>query len=433
MSTCNDPFTPHFSPKIEDGGSRIARANRRELALLNFVSLILEIDISTFAMNEQNYDESLPTTQPPPRPGQLTDAGKARIFPCDQCGADLEFHIGVGQLQCPFCGFTKEIELDPEKTVEEQDFHAMLERLAERRTTAVGLVSDETHEIRCDSCGGTVVFIGTPTSQDCAYCASPIQRENVHDAVDRVPVDGVLPFQVEKRQANGNLKAWVASLWFAPNEFRRRGVKGEFSGVYLPFWTFDALTFNRYEGRRGDDYTVEVGDGDDKRTVTRTDWTYVSGKFQRFFDDCIICASGGLPRQILEALEPWPMDQLVPFNQPMLAGLLARTYDVELSPGFELAKKQMEAAIRQETNSRIGGDHQRIDKLHTRFDAITYKHLLLPVWLLAYKYREKTYQVAINACTGEVQGERPWSWVKITFAVLGGLAVVLGLVIAFQS
>ena len=59
---------------------------------------------------------------------------------------------------------------------------------------------------------------------------------------------------------------------------------------------------------------------------------------------------------------------------------------------------------------------------------MTYKHLLLPVWILAYKYGEKTYQVVVNAATGEVQGERPYSWIKITLFVMTIAAVVATIV-----
>ena len=112
-----------------------------------------------------------------------------------------------------------------------------------------------------------------------------------------------------------------------------------------------------------------------------------------------------------------------------LAGYLARTYDVELDAAFDLAKQRIDAAIAAETRQRIGGDEQRVHSIDTRYGAITYKHLLLPVWLLAYRFHDKAYQVVVNAATGEVQGERPWSWVKILFAVLA--ALLLGGTIAF--
>jgi hypothetical protein len=358
--------------------------------------------------------------------GQTTDEGQGRIFPCEGCGADLKFHIGQQRLKCEFCGYEKEIELSPEAVVAEQDFHAMLERVAELRTqqSETSPSNVDAREIRCESCGGHVVFTGTLASSECPYCGSPIQVEDAYKAEDRIPVDGVLPFLVDKKKAGVNLAAWVKSRWFAPNEFLRRGVQGKFNGVYLPYWTFDSMTGNWYSGERGDHYYVEVGEGDNKRQERRTNWSPASGAFQRFFDDVLVIASRGLPEKLVLRLEPWPFDGLAPFNQEMLAGYLARTYEVELDAGFTEAKQRIDAAIQQDVRQRIGGDEQRIHSIDTHYDAITYKHLLLPVWLLAYRFHDKPYQVMVNAGTGEVQGERPWSWVKIAAAVVSLLAVI---------
>jgi predicted RNA-binding Zn-ribbon protein involved in translation (DUF1610 family) len=363
--------------------------------------------------------------------GTTTDEGKGRVFPCEGCGADLEFHIGQQQLKCPFCGFEKEIQIAEGAEVCEQDFHAMLERVRQAREKEPQEVAGYS-EVRCRSCGGTVVFQGTLTSSECPYCGSPIQREHVHTLTRRVPVDGVLPFLVDHDKAAKGLVAWVKSRWFAPNEFLKRGVEGKLNGVYLPYWTYDTLTFNAYTGERGENYTVTVGTGKDRRTETRTRWYPASGRFQRFFDDVLVVASQGLPRSFIIALEPWPLARCIPFTQQVLAGYLARTYDVELDTGFKDAKQRIDEAIAADVRQRIGGDHQRIHSIQSRYDAVTYKHLLLPVWMLAYRYHDKPYRVFVNAGTGEVQGERPYSWVKILFAVLAGLAAG-AIVIAIAS
>jgi hypothetical protein len=364
--------------------------------------------------------------------GQSMDDNKGRIFPCDQCGADLVFDIGVQQMKCPYCGDVKQIELPPDQNVLEQDFHAMIQRLAELRLKGVTQEA-HTQEIRCEACGGTAIFTGTLTSSECPYCATPIQRENIHDSPERVPVDGVLPFRVNHDTAQVNLVHWVNSRWFAPNSFRKKGVKGKFNGVYLPFWTFDSLTFNRYHGERGDHYYVEVKRGDQTVRERRTRWSPASGSFKKFFDDVMVVASQGLPKDHILALEPWPLSECVPFNQQMLAGFLARTYDLELEPGFNEAKVRMDAAIHSETRQRIGGDEQRVHSLDSHYSAITFKHLLLPTWMMAYQFHEKAYQVMVNAVTGEVQGERPYSWVKITFAVLLAIALIGGIVALSQK
>jgi hypothetical protein len=105
-----------------------------------------------------------------------------------------------------------------------------------------------------------VLFVGTLTSWECPYCGSPIQREHVHTAGTRIPVDGVLSFRIPKERAQTNLAEWVRSRWFAPNEFRKRGAEGKINGVYLPFWTYDALTIMVL--RPEESITTTVGSGD---------------------------------------------------------------------------------------------------------------------------------------------------------------------------
>ncbi len=366
------------------------------------------------------------TEMPPPVPDAgstegaavAADESKGCTFPCEGCGADLHFSIDAQKLRCPFCGFEKDLEVTDGEQIEERDFRSVLQRLQDQRRDAAPPVED-CHEVQCDSCGGTVQFTGTLTSTECAFCGSPIQREGVHDAGERLPVDGVLPFLVEESRAAENLRAWVKSRWFLPNQLKKRGVQGGFQGVYQPYWTFDAMTANQYSGQRGEYYYVTVGSGKNRKRVRRTRWYPASGDFRRFFDDVLAVAGKGLPDKLVRALEPWPLEKCLPFQQELLAGHLARTYDIPLDQGFEVAKLRIEEAITHEVRQRIGGDTQRIDRIHTDWPALTYKHLLLPLWLLSYRFKDKAYQVTVNAATGEVQGERPWSWIKITALVLG--------------
>jgi hypothetical protein len=249
-----------------------------------------------------------------------------------------------------------------------------------------------------------------------------VQLENAHKAEpNRIPVDGVLPFQIDKDHARRNLQHWVRSRWFAPTKFTNGDAEGKFNGVYLSYYTFDSMTQTAYSGQRGEYYYVTVGSGKERRTERRTRWYSASGNFQRFFDDVLVLANTGLRRDYMLALEPWPLLKVVPFDQQMLAGLMARTYDIELDDCFKEGRERIDSALLAEVRQRIGGDTQQVDSVKSRYEAITYKHLLLPVWLLAYKFHDRTFQVFINAATGEVQGERPYSAWKITFAVLLGL------------
>ena len=198
------------------------------------------------------------------------------------------------------------------------------------------------------------------------------------------------------------------------------------------------MTFSRYRGERGENYLVTetYTDGEGKtqtRTVTRTRWYSVSGHVQRFFDDELVCATDGVPHKIVDKLQPWRLDLCHPFTRQALAGFQARTYDIELAEGFVVARDRMDRQIEKDVRYDIGGDHQRVHNVDTRYDALTYKQLLLPLWLLSYRYKETIYQVVVNAQTGEVQGERPYSWIKITLAVVAAATLVGGIAWAINA
>ena len=367
--------------------------------------------------------------------GEQINSGKGRIFPCDECGADLEFSIGEQSLKCPYCGAVKTIDLSQAPDIVEHDYRAMLEQLKSQRLQQQQIddSAEAEHAVRCSSCGAEVVFQGTLTSTVCPYCASPLQRDKIHDAPTRVPVDGVLPFQVAEHEASNRLRQWVQSLWWAPNEFLRQGASGKFNGIYLPYYTFDSQTYTWYTGQRGDYYYVTVGSGKDERRERRISWSYRSGEFDRFFDDLLIVATKVQDKTLMERLEPWPLERCIPFTQQVLAGFFARTYDVPLEEGFAEARRRIESLLSTDIRHRIGGDEQSISSQKTHYSGITFKHLLLPVWLLAYRYKDKPYRVVINAVTGEVSGERPYSMVKIISAILLVVTVVAGIWLATQS
>ena len=355
---------------------------------------------------------------------------ESRHFPCLACGADVVFDIDSQHLCCEFCGATRELSTAGETDPQEQDYRGTLKRLADLR----GTTSPETqqfNEVNCGDCGATVCFPGTLTSQECAYCGSPLQIEQVREAVDRLTIDGVLPFQINRDGARNAFRSWIRSRWFAPNDFKKRSDAGKFNGVYTPYWTYDTLTDNSYEGMRGVYYYVTVGSGKNRRRVRRTRWSPASGKFKRLFDDVLAVAAHGLPMEWLRKLEPWPLQHCRPFRPEFLAGFQARTYDIELDEGFVDARQQIDAALRVDVRSRIGGDTQQIQSIETQHEAMTYKHLLLPVWMLVVRYANKPYKVVINAATGEVQGERPYSWIKITLAVLA-LVVTIGVIVLLK-
>jgi hypothetical protein len=220
---------------------------------------------------------------------------------------------------------------------------------------------------------------------------------------------------------------WVGSLWFAPNALKKLALLGRIEGVYLPYWTYDARSHSRYTGLRGDHYFETQRDSKgNTRMVQKTRWTPTAGTVHTRFDDVLVCASKGLPGPLVAQLEPWDVKAAVDFEPALLSGFKVERYQIDLAEGFVLARGIMAERLAVLIRRDIGGDVQQITSQDDHHNEVTFKHLLLPVWVSAYQYQQKTFRLLINARTGEVQGERPWSWIKITLAVLGALLVLGG-------
>ncbi|MDP2342029.1 MAG: hypothetical protein Q8O67_13810 [Deltaproteobacteria bacterium] len=344
-----------------------------------------------------------------------SETKERKQFPCESCGAPLIFSIGAQQLKCSHCGFEKALTFD-EGTRPVSD-HALAEGLA-RQARQRSQDSEAQQELSCAACGATVAFQGSLTSTACAYCDTPLQLKNAHTSERPLPVDGLCTFVVEKAAAQENLKRWVRWRWFAPNAFKQRGVDGKFDGVYMPFFTFDAMTFTRFSGQRGDAYWVSKTGGKKPRRERRVDWTTKAGSFHRFFEDLCVPALRSMPPKLLRGLEPWPVARLIPFTHGALAGKRAHTYELKLDACFDHAQERIHEELGKDVKARIGGDEQRVHSQQTHFSALTFKHVLLPVWILAYRYEGKPYRVVVNAVTGQVNGERPFSIPKIVAAVV---------------
>jgi DNA-directed RNA polymerase subunit RPC12/RpoP len=347
-------------------------------------------------------------------------------FPCAQCGADYRFAPGQGALVCDHCGHTQQIAPPGpwSGALKELDLNAALSQTLPASETEVTRVSN------CTSCGAQVEFDPAIHALECPFCASPLVADT--GTHRHIKPRAVLPFVLDERAGRQAMTDWLGKLWFAPNGLQDYARKGRaMAGIYVPYWTFDADTQSRYSGQRGTVYyeTVTVmRDGKPVRTqVPRIRWTPVSGRVKRWFDDVLVLASASLPRRYTEGLEPWDLSALQPYRPEYLAGFRAEGYTVDLETGFGLAREKMDRVIERDVRFDIGGDQQRIGNIDTAISNVTFKHILLPVWLAAYKYRGQTYRFVVNGATGRVQGERPWSAWKIAFAVIIG-ALVAGAV-----
>ena len=313
--------------------------------------------------------------------------------------------------------------------VEERDFNEYASKLVKGK---VGGIAGRSTQTRCPACGAMVLLEDKVVTDECPFCGTHL--ENKPEAVEgMLPPESLIPFAVDLRAARESFDTWLSGLWFAPTELKNVANLGQLAGVYLPYWTYDAMTYTRYRGMRGDNYqeteTYQERDANGNmqtrtRTVTRIHWYPVSGEVQHFFDDVLVCGSKSIPPHLISGLEPWDTGELEPFQDSFLAGLKTERYAVDLKDGLVVAKEMMEPTINNLIRQDIGGDHQRIEMTDTRYLGVTFKHCLLPVWVANYHYHEKLFQILVNGRTAKISGERPWSWMKIIRLVVLILLVV---------
>ncbi|RPF22623.1 hypothetical protein [Myceligenerans xiligouense] len=343
-------------------------------------------------------------------------AAAHNAYPCRQCGASVRYAVGTRTLTCPYCGHTQEIAA-AERAVREHDFAAL--------ATSERALPPDSHDYECGTCGA--VTTSDKLSQECGFCGSPMVAEV--SALGIVEPEAVLPFAVDRPAMTTALKRWVSTRWFAPSALKKVTHAERAHSVYLPHWTYDAQTTTDYSGQRGEHYWVTVTSTDSEgRTVSRqerrTRWYPAGGRVARFFDDILVTGTRRVMPDHLAKLEPWPLEQAEAYRPDFLAGHETLRYDVEPEAGLEVAKQRMARVIEDDCEADIGGDEQRVHQMDTAYAAVTFKLLLLPVWIATYLYGGKAFQVLVNARTGEVIGERPWSAWKIAGAVAAALLAV---------
>ncbi|MHC4820242.1 MAG: TFIIB-type zinc ribbon-containing protein [Planctomycetota bacterium] len=350
------------------------------------------------------------------------DAG-AVAFPCPSCGAGLRWEPDVRGLRCPFCGESRSVEDDGTEVLERPLAEALeAARDGARRRTAV-------RRVTCDSCAATVEVPATEQAGRCAYCGSSRVVEEDDSEASLAP-ECLVPFAIDADDARARFRSWIRSLWFRPNRLKSQSTETELRGVMVPFWTFDARAESSWTAMAGHHYYVPVKVGKTTVMQQHTRWVSASGSRADFHDDHLVCASRGLDAGRVRDIEPFHLEELVNYREEYLAGWAAESYAVDAGEGWGRAKLWMFEEQESRCAGDVPGDTHRGLSVSTTLSGQRYRYALLPVFVCAYRFRKKVYRFLVNGQTGEVQGEAPWSWVKITLLVLGIIAAVFAFVAA---
>jgi len=245
-----------------------------------------------------------------------------------------------------------------------------------------------------------------------------------------------VPFAINAEDSKRKYLEWLRGLWFRPGDLKKTAALVGVTGVYAPFFTFDAQAESNWSGWRGryyyttQTYTTTV----DGRSVTRTrqvrhtSWSYHSGHHSQFYNDILVNASSGLPEDILEKVYPYNLHGLIGYSTQFLAGFSAEEYTKNPVSLWLHARQVVTDSEWSACSRALNGDTQRGLRVNTQVFDPKWKHILLPVYVSSYLYRGKRYNFLVNGQTGEVQGEAPLSWAKIGGLVAAIAGIVSGLV-----
>jgi hypothetical protein len=352
---------------------------------------------------------------------------------CPACGAQAEWHPGTQKLVCPFCGTESPYAVDRAtgKVVEIDLVTALRELPEEARGWQTA-----TRSVQCQSCRAVMVFDVARVGQNCEFCGSPALVD--YQAI-KSPIrpQGVLPFKVDGSKVRDDIRAWWRSKWFAPGRLARAALVDTVHSIYIPYWTFDARAHCPWQAEAGYHYYVNVEGRDSKgqrvlRREQRTRWEPASGVVDHVFDDDPVPGSRGLPTELLRQVEPFPTAEVVPYDTAFLAGHVVEHYQVVLFEAAQQSEAQMHAALEELCGRQVPGDTYRNLRIFPTFSGRTFKHVLVPVWLLSYHYGAKAFQVVANGYTGEIAGNYPVSGWKVLLVIVL-VAVLVAIVVAFNN
>lgn len=315
-------------------------------------------------------------------------------FKCPNCGGDLRFDPESQKYKCEFCLSTfEQSELEAANPQAQQEEQKETEQVDESGAVIYS----------CPSCGAQIVTDATTAATFCYYCHNPVVLQGKLSG--EYKPDMVIPFAVDKKEAVDSFLKYCNKKKFVPRDFFCKEQIEKISGVYFPFWMYDCEADGQWQGQ-GD--KVRIYDhGDIEYTETKIFAIEREADFR--FENMTRNALNKENQALVEAVQPFRLEEAKAFNMGYLSGFQAEKRDIEKQEVHTGLKEQVSRHVnRMMQDSTKGYDTVRTihNEVHIRSEK--WKYLLLPVWVLTYKGRnDKTYYYAMNGQTKQVKGVFP--------------------------
>ncbi len=343
------------------------------------------------------------------------EVDSSQVVKCPSCGSNMVFSASKQALFCEHCGTVRSFEKN--LNVQEIDI--------EKGFSESQSWEEDTKVFACSNCGAKMVLEKNETANDCPFCGTAHVAKT--EELSGIKPNAVLPFQFDADTANLSAVKWARKKLFAPRKFKKDFNGGKLKGVYLPFFTFDSNTSSVYVGRIGKRYTRTVGSGNNRRTETYIVWQNIRGNYNFNFDDVTITAGEKFSQKQYDKAKPFTTEKTCVYEDKFLFGYMAYHYERYIKTCWGEAKGMIDRAIERAILSQYNYDVVDYLNVNTTHSNVTFKYLLMPMYMLGYGYKKKIYNIFVNGSTCTVSGKTPVSPWRVSFATFLGLALVVGI------
>ncbi|MDI6694430.1 MAG: hypothetical protein QME21_05230 [Anaerolineales bacterium] len=344
-------------------------------------------------------------------------------FKCPQCGATTAFSAADGGLTCTHCSYYEA----PKKPIvgrAAEQFEFTVETMA-RAAQGWGTARKE---LSCQNCGATTSLPEDSLTVVCPFCGS--NKVIQHQAAqDLLRPRFVLPFKITEADCARIARQWLGESWMLPAGLSDIATLGGFTGLYLPYWTFDADLQADWKAEVGHTKTERYYDNGEWKTRTVVEWRWESGRANLHIDDLLTPGSARLSQNLLHKIGNFDLSALAPYEPAYLAGFQAKAYDIPLEAAWEIGRQAMREQARLACLSQTSTPQVRNFNMNLDYANESWRYVLLPVYVAHYTYAGKTYQALVNGQSGAIAGQRPVDWNKVWLAIAAILSpgVLLGL------
>ena len=343
----------------------------------------------------------------------------AVVTKCPSCGANMVYDSQSGKLYCEQCGTQTDID---SKSAEEQDFEQLMQ--------ADNSWGEETHVLYCSNCGAREVLKKGEIVQNCPFCGTSNIVES--DELPGLKPNAVVPFRVPKEQAGEAVKKWARKRVFAPRQFRRSAKPDKLAGVYVPAFSFDSKTQSAYVATLGRYYYTTRRVNGRVEQVRKIRYFTVRGNYSMAFDDVLVSASEKIDEKSLAKLRSFNTGESLEYTEEYLSGFTASQYTKNGMVCWEEAKNIMRERVKAAILSGYSYDVVSSFNISMQCSGITYKYLLIPLYVGHCSWRKKLYNFFVNGVNGVVTGKAPVSPLKVAVTVLFGIAVIVGIYFLYR-